>query len=100
MTDSCNDMYSLDSLRARSSPAGTGNVSGIPDTREREKLMGTSSDVPALRRGLAILRMLAAHAGPQSAAAIARQLALPRPTTNHLLAELLTARFVAHLLAT
>lgn len=59
--------------------------------------MGTSSDVPALRRGLAILRILAAHAGPQSAAAIARQLDLPRSTTYHLLAELVAAGFVVHL---
>ncbi|MGH3431371.1 MAG: IclR family transcriptional regulator [Thermocrispum sp.] len=59
--------------------------------------MGGSSDVPALRRGLAVLRVLAAHAGPQSAATIARQLALPRSTTYHLLAELTAAGFVTHL---
>lgn len=59
--------------------------------------MGGSTDVPALRRGLAVLRVLAAHAGPQSAAAIARQLGLPRSTTYHLLAELTAAGFVTHL---
>lgn len=59
--------------------------------------MGGSSDVPALRRGLEVLRVLAAHAGPQSAAAIARQLELPRSTTYHLLAELTAAGFVTHL---
>lgn len=59
--------------------------------------MGGSSDVPALRRGLAVLRILAEHAGPQSAAAIARQLALPRSTTYHLLSELTASGFVTHL---
>ena len=61
--------------------------------------MGGSSDVPALRRGLAVLRTLGRHAGPVSAAAIARELALPRSTTYHLLAELEAAGFVAHLSA-
>jgi DNA-binding IclR family transcriptional regulator len=59
--------------------------------------MGTSSDVPALRRGLSVLRVLARHAGPASAATIARELDLPRSTTYHLLAELEAAGFVAHL---
>lgn len=59
--------------------------------------MGASSEVPALRRGLAVLRVLAEHAGPVSAAAVARQLDLPRSTTYHLLAELEHAGFVAHL---
>jgi DNA-binding IclR family transcriptional regulator len=61
--------------------------------------MGTSSDVPALRRGLALLGVLAGHAGPVSAAALARELDLPRSTTYHLLAELASAGFVAHLAA-
>ncbi|MEU4344302.1 IclR family transcriptional regulator [Nocardia sp. NPDC023852] len=59
--------------------------------------MGTSSDVPALRRGLAVLQLLASRAGPISATAIARELGLPRSTTYHLLAELETARFVTRL---
>ncbi len=59
--------------------------------------MGTSTDVPALRRGLAVLRVLAEHAGPVSAATVARVLALPRSTTYHLLAELASAGFVTHL---
>ncbi|MGI8308167.1 IclR family transcriptional regulator [Saccharopolyspora hattusasensis] len=59
--------------------------------------MGGSSDVPALRRGLAILRVLAGRAGPVSAGVIARDLGLPRSTTYHLLAELVTAGFVTHL---
>ena len=59
--------------------------------------MGSSSDVPALRRGLAVLRLLATRAGPVSAATVARELDLPRSTTYHLLAELADAGFVTHL---
>jgi DNA-binding IclR family transcriptional regulator len=59
--------------------------------------VGTSSDVPALRRGLAVLRLLATKAGPVTAGAVARELGLPRSTTYHLLAELATAGFVTHL---
>lgn len=59
--------------------------------------MGTSSDVPALRRGLAVLVALAGRPGPVSAGALARELELPRSTTYHLLSELVTAGFVTHL---
>ena len=59
--------------------------------------MGASSDVPALRRGLAVLKSLASRPGPVSAAALARELKLPRSTTYHLLAELHEAGFVTHL---
>ncbi|WP_424189295.1 IclR family transcriptional regulator [Actinokineospora sp. G85] len=59
--------------------------------------MGDSSDVPALRRGLAVLRLVATKAGPVTAAAVARELGLPRSTTYHLLAELVAAGFVTHL---
>lgn len=59
--------------------------------------MGVSSDVPALRRGLAVLRLLAGKAGPVTAAAVARELGLPRSTTYHLLGELADAGFVTHL---
>lgn len=59
--------------------------------------MGRSSDVPALRRGLAVLRLLAAKAEPMTAAAVARELQLPRSTTYHLLSELAAAGFVTHL---
>ncbi|GAA3844287.1 IclR family transcriptional regulator [Saccharothrix violaceirubra] len=58
--------------------------------------MGGSSDVPALRRGLAVLRLLAGRPGPLSAAAVARELGLPRSTTYHLLAELTEAGFATH----
>jgi DNA-binding IclR family transcriptional regulator len=59
--------------------------------------VGTSTDVPALRRGLAVLRLLATKAGPVTAAAVARELDLPRSTTYHLLTELAAAGFVTHL---
>jgi DNA-binding IclR family transcriptional regulator len=59
--------------------------------------VGSSSDVPALRRGLAVLRLLSTRPGPMSAAVIARELDLPRSTTYHLLAELADAGFVTHL---
>ena len=59
--------------------------------------MGSSSDVPALRRGLAVLRLLSTRPGPMSAATIARELDLPRSTAYHLLAELADAGFVTHL---
>jgi DNA-binding IclR family transcriptional regulator len=59
--------------------------------------MGRSSDVPALRRGLAVLRLLATKAGPVTATAAARELGLPRSTTYHLLSELADAGFVTHL---
>ena len=59
--------------------------------------MGKSSRVPALRQGLAVLRVLAGKAGPVTAAAVAREVGLPRSTTYHLLAELGEAGFVTHL---
>lgn len=59
--------------------------------------MAASSDVPALRRGLAILRLLGSHARPMTAGGIAEVLELPRSTTYHLLAELADAGFVVHL---
>lgn len=59
--------------------------------------MGASSDVPALRRGLQVLRVMAQRAGPVSAGVLARELDLPRSTTYHLLAELAATGFVTHL---
>lgn len=55
------------------------------------------TDVPALRRGLEVLRLLAGRAGPVTAGYLARELGLPRSTTYHLLAELTAAGFVTHL---
>lgn len=59
--------------------------------------MGSSSDVPALRRGLAILGALAERPGPVSAGVLARELGIPRSTTYHLLAELVDAGYATHL---
>ncbi len=55
------------------------------------------TEVPALRRGLAVLRLLATRAGPVTAGYLARELSLPRSTTYHLLTELVAAGFVTHL---
>jgi DNA-binding IclR family transcriptional regulator len=63
-------------------------VSGIQDIM---------SSVPAAREVLAILRYLSRQPRPVPASAIARDLALPRSTTYHLLSELAAAGFVVHL---
>jgi DNA-binding IclR family transcriptional regulator len=55
------------------------------------------SQVPAARRALAVLRLLAATARPQPAVAIARALGLPRSSTYHLLAEMAEEGFVSYL---
>ncbi len=53
--------------------------------------------VPAAAQVLAILRYLGTQAGPVSAAVVARDLALPRSTTYHLLAALVSDGFAVHL---
>lgn len=53
--------------------------------------------VPAARQTLALLQSLARQPGPMPAAALARELGIPRSTTYHLLAELTDAGFVVHL---
>src|SRR4051812_49436997 len=53
--------------------------------------------VPAARHALALLQALARQPGAVPAAAVARELGLPRSTTYHLLAELQQAGFVVHL---
>ncbi|MGH3587220.1 MAG: IclR family transcriptional regulator, partial [Pseudonocardia sp.] len=53
--------------------------------------------VPAARHALAILSHLGAQAGPMPAAALARDLGLPRSTTYQLLATLEESGFVVHL---
>lgn len=58
--------------------------------------MAGSGGVPAARHALALLRALASSPGPVPAAALARDLGLPRSTTYHLLSELVAARFVVH----
>ena len=53
--------------------------------------------VPAAARTIAVLRHLAAQSRPIPAAALARDLDLPRSSTYHLLATLEAERFVTHL---
>src|SRR3954449_9178664 len=53
--------------------------------------------VPAARQVLAILGHLARQAGPVPAAAVARDLGLPRSTTYQLLATMVESGFVLHL---
>ncbi|MCC3269725.1 IclR family transcriptional regulator [Arthrobacter gengyunqii] len=53
--------------------------------------------VPAAAQVLSILRYLGTQAGPVSAAVVARDLALPRSTTYHLLAALVADGFAVHL---
>ncbi|MBW8484409.1 IclR family transcriptional regulator [Actinomadura parmotrematis] len=55
------------------------------------------TQVPAARRALAVLRLLAASAGPQPASSIARALGLPRSSAYHLLAAMAEDGFVAYL---
>jgi DNA-binding IclR family transcriptional regulator len=52
---------------------------------------------PAARQTLALLQALARQPGPVPAAALARELGIPRSTTYHLLTELIEAGFVVHL---
>ena len=59
--------------------------------------MSAASRVPAAEQALAVLRHLARQAGPVPAAAVARELGLPRSTTYHLLAVLAREGFVVHL---
>jgi DNA-binding IclR family transcriptional regulator len=53
-------------------------------------------NVPAATRALSILSALAAAPGPMSAAALARDLRLPRSSAYHLLTAMADAGFVAH----
>lgn len=55
------------------------------------------ASAPAAGHALAVLKLLARHAGPLPAAAIARQLGLPRSSTYRLLTALVDQGFVAHL---
>jgi DNA-binding IclR family transcriptional regulator len=55
------------------------------------------SRVPAAQQALAVLRHLARQAGPVPAAAISRDLDLPRSTIYHLLSVLAQEGFVVHL---
>ncbi|MGI5203516.1 IclR family transcriptional regulator [Spirillospora sp. CA-108201] len=55
------------------------------------------SQVPAARRALAVLRLLAGAPGPLPASAIARSLGLPRSSAYHLLTAMTEDGFVAYL---
>ncbi|WP_113718535.1 IclR family transcriptional regulator [Arthrobacter dokdonensis] len=55
------------------------------------------AQVPAAKNVLSVLRYVAAQAGPVGAAAIARDVGLPRSTTYHLLAALVDDGFAVHL---
>ena len=55
------------------------------------------ANAPAATHALGVLKLLGAHAGPMPAAAIARDLGLPRSTVYHLLAVLRDEGFVVHL---
>lgn len=66
------------------------SLSGIPDTCRMTK-------APAAHQVLAVLAHVARQAGPVPAAAIARDLGLPRSTTYQLLDVLQATGFVVHL---
>lgn len=55
------------------------------------------ANVPAASHALAVLHLMARHAEPLPAAAIARELDLPRSSTYHLLTVLRDSGFVSHL---
>jgi DNA-binding IclR family transcriptional regulator len=55
------------------------------------------ANAAAATQALAVLRLLARHTEPQPAAAIARDLALPRSSVYHLLKVLTVEGFVVHL---
>jgi DNA-binding IclR family transcriptional regulator len=55
------------------------------------------ANAPAASQALGLLKLLGAHAGPMPAAAIARDLGLPRSTVYHLLGVLRDEGFVVHL---
>lgn len=85
------------------SPTGRRGARRGPGAKERaaDRLLGCQTrevaNAPAARDAVQILRLLAAHAEPMPAAAIARDLALPRSTTYHLLNVLRESGFVIHL---
>lgn len=72
-------------------PAATQTNPGPASTRPRP------GPVPSLRRGLAVLGLLASRPGPVTAGAIARELGLARSTVYELLTELAAAGFAVHL---
>ncbi|WP_157429996.1 IclR family transcriptional regulator domain-containing protein [Actinomadura oligospora] len=63
--------------------------------REKGSAVG-GGQVPAARRALAVLRLLAESAGPLPASAIAGRLGLPRSSTYHLLTAMAEDGFVSY----
>lgn len=53
--------------------------------------------MPALRHGVAVLRLLGAHPGPLPAAAVARTLGIPRSSTYQILQVLVDEGLVVHI---
>ena len=82
-------------------PAGVQDINGPSGARDADPPAGVRGPrprpVPALRRGLAVLNLLAARPGPVSAAAIARDLGLARSSVYEALTELAAAGFAVHL---
>lgn len=68
----------------------------LPD-RSPRSLTDRRPGAPALRRGLAVLQVLACRPSPMSATTVARELELARSTVYELLTELAAAGFVVHL---
>jgi len=77
-------------MRVSAEVAAGGAIAGAART-------SPANPAPALRRGLAVLRLLASRATPISAGAVARELGLPRSTTYELLTELANAGLAVHL---
>lgn len=78
-------------------PAAPGATGGGPGSNGVISRAPRAHPVPALRRGLAVLTLLASRPGPVSASAIARELGLARSTVYELLTELAAAGFATHL---
>src|SRR4051794_41925746 len=67
------------------------------DTWWQEVRSVPGEQVPAARRVLAVLRLLASSARPLAASTIARELSLPRSSTYHLLTAMAEDGFVTYL---
>ena len=68
-----------------------------PGDARRSSVSDLRPNAPAASHALRLLKLLARHAAPQPASAIARDLGLPRSTTYHLLGVLQDEGFVVHL---
>src|SRR6478735_4135153 len=79
--------------QARTSPARR----VLSRIRDISGILYAVPNAPAAAQALAVLRLLARHTAPVPAAAIARDLDLPRSSVYHLLAVLRREGFVVHL---